>query len=387
MEKIKEIKRKASKSMAWLTYTVIIFEMLYMSSPLAVFFYSVYKAPLKLLNSTPKTSWLVQNVLPHFTQTKSILINTLLYISWPLMGLGMAVFIIGFIQIYWAKFQKSGAVTGGLYRYIRHPQYTGWAIFGLGMAIFWSRMIVILAYVSMLFVYFLLAKAEEQECLEKFGKDYGNYLRKTGRFLPKLLKTQNGSSPGFFPNHGWKRTGALALSYCFIIICVIILGLGMRTYSLSEISHMTQINSAILSLSPMNEGLMARILFIANAYIDSSDELKTLISPPGTKQLIYIIPLEWHVPELAMDREVTNHGHGTDPTSHGNPADFDPYLYKLLFSLPNVAPNTPASEILLKASMQKPILIIKVDLKKEQVIGIDRPPRQGKYSDIPVPIF
>jgi protein-S-isoprenylcysteine O-methyltransferase Ste14 len=374
--------------MAWLAYIVIIFEMLYMSTPFAVFFYSVYKTPLKFLNSNPMTSWLVQNIMPHFAQTESLLINTLLYVSWPLMGIGMAVFITGFIQVYWAKFRKRGAVTGGLYKFIRHPQYTGWAIFGLGMAIFWTRMIVLIAYVSMLFVYYLLARAEEKECLDKYGKDYEDYLKKTGRFLPKFRITHNESSTAITPNMGLKRKTTLALSYLFTLICVVLLGFGMRAYSLSEISHMTQKNTAVISLSPMEEGRMERIVSIANMYIDSSDELKKLINPLNTKLLIYILPLEWHVPELAMEREnPNNQGHGADPTSHGNPSDFNPNLYKLLYSEPDVDPNTPARNIISKASRQKPILIIKVDPEKQRVIGFDRPPKQAKYADIPVPIF
>jgi hypothetical protein len=116
--------------------------------------------------------------------------------------------------------------------------------------------------------------------------------------------------------------------------------------------------------------------------------LRKRITPSDTKLLIYILPLEWHVPELAMEKEnLNNQGHGADPTSHGNPSDFDPNLYKLLYSRPDVNPTTPTRDIISKASRQKPVLIIKVDLKKQKVIGLDTPPKQGKYADIPVPIL
>ena len=82
-----------------------------------------------------------------------------------------------------------------------------------------------------------------------------------------------------------------------------------------------------------------------------------------------------------------NQSHGFNPTNHGNTNDFDPNLYKVLFSFPKVAPNTAGSDIISNASAQIPILTVKVDLGKGRVIGIDRPPEQGKYSDLPVPIF
>jgi protein-S-isoprenylcysteine O-methyltransferase Ste14 len=130
MQNIKKINKKASRSVVWVVYIVIFFEMIYMSTPFAIFFYSVYRLPLQFLNESSATAWLVQNILPHFTQTNSVVINFLLYASWPLMGIGLAMFLISFIQLYWAKFRKKGAVVGGLYRFIRHPQYVAWSVFG-----------------------------------------------------------------------------------------------------------------------------------------------------------------------------------------------------------------------------------------------------------------
>ena len=101
---------KVTKSAAWFVYIVIFFEMIYMATPFAVFFYSVYGMPLKALNESGASAWLVHNILPHFTQTGSLLINTLLYISLPLMGIGLVMFIIAFVQIYWAKFRACSVI-------------------------------------------------------------------------------------------------------------------------------------------------------------------------------------------------------------------------------------------------------------------------------------
>jgi protein-S-isoprenylcysteine O-methyltransferase Ste14 len=178
--------KKTIEISAWMAYSIILFEMLYMSTPFAVFFYSVYKSPLKWLTESEKTAWLVHAIMPHFSESGSVLVNGLLLASWPLMIAGLIVFMVGFFQIYYAKFKGKGAVTGGIYTYIRHPQYAAWSIFGLGMCLFWSRMIVWIAYVMMIFIYMYLAHAEEQECLAKFGDSYREYLGKTGGFFPKI---------------------------------------------------------------------------------------------------------------------------------------------------------------------------------------------------------
>ena len=388
LEKTEGITKKASKSAAWIAYVIIIFEMIYMSTPFAVFFYSVYEMPLGVLNRSSSTSWLVQNVFPHFTQTDSLLISTLMYISWPLMGIGFLLFVIGFGQIYWAKLRKKGAILGGLYRIVRHPQYAALSIFGLGMALFWSRMIVILAYVSMLFVYYFLSKAEERECLRKYGESYRTYLEKTGRFLPRLRPRKLHNPKNILPQKGLKRIAALMVIYLVTIFCTIELGLWLRSYSLSKISVVFWKDSAAISTSFMSQAQMKEILSIAMNDQNARRSLSALVDSPGTKQLIYIVPSEWKISELAMEADRDGeHQHGFNPTTHMNPAQFNPNLYKVLISRAVVDDGAVGDEIISKARAQKPLLLVKVDLLGKRVIDIEKPPEQGKYASIPVPLF
>ena len=56
-------------------------------------------------------------------------------------------------------------------------------------------------FVTMLFVYYLLAKAEERECEAKFGASYLEYKAKTAMFLPlKSIK-----SPHILPKDRTKK--------------------------------------------------------------------------------------------------------------------------------------------------------------------------------------
>ncbi len=155
-------------SLAWVPYIIILFEMLYMATPFAAFFYFVYQFPLKFLNENPVTAWLIQTILPHFVETDSHIITLLTSAGWIMMTIGSVVFIIGFVQIYYTKFTKKGAVTAGIYNFTRHPQYAAWILFGFGMSLVWSRLIVWIMFVTMLFIYYFLARAEERECSEKY---------------------------------------------------------------------------------------------------------------------------------------------------------------------------------------------------------------------------
>jgi protein-S-isoprenylcysteine O-methyltransferase Ste14 len=63
---------------------------------------------------------------------------------------GLTMFFAGAIPVYWSKFRSGRAVTGGLYSFIRHPQYVGLAITGAGAAPVWPRFLVLVTLVLMI---------------------------------------------------------------------------------------------------------------------------------------------------------------------------------------------------------------------------------------------
>lgn len=77
-------------------------------------------------------------------------------------------------------------VTSGPYRWVRHPLYTiGSSLFiALGLiADNWFMMLIgILAFVVMA----SRTPKEEANLIEKFGVEYEEYMKRTGRFLPRL---------------------------------------------------------------------------------------------------------------------------------------------------------------------------------------------------------
>jgi len=85
-------------------------------------------------------------------------------------------------------FEKtSELVTTGIYKYIRHPLYS--SLFLLAWGIFLKKPDLILLHLTIFassFLY-LTARADEKECINYFGEEYREYMKKTKRFIPFLF--------------------------------------------------------------------------------------------------------------------------------------------------------------------------------------------------------
>ena len=143
---------------AFLFYLAIALEVIVMVTPFTAYFYSIYAPILNRLESNPLTAWLTAFFLPHISYTGDPILTALAYLGPILFGLGMAIFFICAFQVYSAKLLKKGVVSRGLYARIRHPQYLGLGIAGLGLLLYWPRFIIMILYLTMLFVYYLLAR-------------------------------------------------------------------------------------------------------------------------------------------------------------------------------------------------------------------------------------
>ena len=109
-----------------------------------------------------------------------MLLGQLLILSGGLLA------ILGWRGIHRAVASNSMA-RSGLYRFIRHPQYTGFYLFLIGSVINWPTILTLLTLPALCWIYRKLAIAEEQEALKIFGDDYQRYMLRTGRFLPRLF--------------------------------------------------------------------------------------------------------------------------------------------------------------------------------------------------------
>jgi Putative protein-S-isoprenylcysteine methyltransferase len=78
-------------------------------------------------------------------------------------------------------------VTRGIYRFIRHPLYA--SLLYLTWGIFFKSPSLLkgcLAAIANAFLY-SIARADQTECLVKFGQAYSGYMKTTKRFIPFIL--------------------------------------------------------------------------------------------------------------------------------------------------------------------------------------------------------
>lgn len=78
-------------------------------------------------------------------------------------------------------------VTHGIYRYVRHPQYSGFSLMIVGFLIQWPTIITMIMAPILLIMYTKLAKKEEKKMVEFFGEKYVEYRKLVPAFIPKRL--------------------------------------------------------------------------------------------------------------------------------------------------------------------------------------------------------
>jgi len=78
-------------------------------------------------------------------------------------------------------------VTRGLYARVRHPQYTGIFVITLAFMIQWPTVPTLILWPFVIGMYYRLARREEEDMLKRFPEKYGEYMRQTPMFFPRLF--------------------------------------------------------------------------------------------------------------------------------------------------------------------------------------------------------
>lgn len=128
------------------------------------------------------------------------------WISWASLSfrmevrwIGVVLALLGFALLQWAQntlgknwsdtprmIREQALVTAGPYRYMRHPIYTAFLlIFGSTLLIS-ANWLIGLAWIGMTSLEVASRiDFEEHLMLEYFGEQYREYMKKTGRYLPR----------------------------------------------------------------------------------------------------------------------------------------------------------------------------------------------------------
>ncbi len=85
--------------------------------------------------------------------------------------------------------KEATLVSHGPYHWVRHSLYSVAALFFPAFALLLANWFILLMGISALVVLAIRTPIEEAKLIEKFGDEYREYMKRTGRFVPRLLRS------------------------------------------------------------------------------------------------------------------------------------------------------------------------------------------------------
>ncbi len=394
--------RKTLLRSALVLYFVIALEVLIMISPFAGFFYSVFNPILLKLASNASTRWLSAFFLPHMVLPQDLFLQFIRVMGSILFVAGMAIFLVCAAQIYTAKFRRKGAVLGGLYSAIRHPQYLALGIAGLGLSILWPRLLTIVLWICMVLVYYFLAKDEERRMLNAHEETYRTYMGKTGMFLPRGLEKSLTPSSTF---------GKVVFAAGFAA-AVIGLAFLLRGYTISQLTTWTKSQnvtavailpedavmmdhrmSDILALKEVKERIQDNkqylVYFIPQYYI-----MQGMIADTGGDWKLFnqhhsmAMITDWIFNPFGHLREGHHAMHDSMHMQHQNSAGMESgMIRRLIFiSIEDVPVRNPSDLFSINA-LRVPQFMVDVDVHNLRLLEVKELPHGSGWGSVPTPVF
>ncbi|HVO37193.1 MAG TPA: isoprenylcysteine carboxylmethyltransferase family protein [Candidatus Acidoferrum sp.] len=100
----------------------------------------------------------------------------------------------GRYSVSWAMHKNHKLITSGPYHYVRHPSYLGYYLIFIGLFLLWPTPFTLIPLAAVP-GYYLVTEQEEKLLTERFGTEYTEYQKRTGRFIPKLRQQQKPDKP------------------------------------------------------------------------------------------------------------------------------------------------------------------------------------------------
>lgn len=388
-------------------YFLIGIEIIIMISPFALYFYSVYGPVLKFFSTSPYLSWTTEFFLPHMIFLNDPLILGISYLQ-ILLVIGLILFFTAAAPLYYGRFRKKGVVQISFYSKVRHPQYLFLAISGFGLLLYWPRFIILIMYVTMLYVYYLLARNEEWRMQHEVPDIYAKYMKDTPMFLPG---EPGGKIYGLL--FGWIKPKWLGIltSYLLAIVISLSLAMAIRAYTVSQLPTVENGTMILLSVFPRPDQEITELY----ESLESSPEISTSIHELKPN-LAYIFPGDYFLTALVTDEdrrfsddiierfpEVLEWHQNKFRGGLGKffrifynffstlgsvETDYD--VERIVFVKVNNHSGTPPEEAqgIFELGMQRrPVLVVDLDSIDHQVLSIIKTSAQHKWGSMPMPTF
>jgi protein-S-isoprenylcysteine O-methyltransferase Ste14 len=343
-----------------LAYCLITIEIIIMISPFALYFYSVYAPVLNFLASSRLTSWSTEFFLPHMVFLDDPVILAISYLQ-VLLVIGLLFFLIAAVPLYWGRFTGKGVVTFSFYAKIRHPQYLFLAVSGFGLLLYWPRFIVLIFFITMLYVYYILARNEEWRMKHEVPGMYEKYMASIPMFLP--------GEPGgklFALLFGWikpKWCGIL-VSYVIVLSLSILAAIGIRSYTIKQLP-LVPIEGQV-DLLPVFERSPGKIRELYG-HVLQSDDVREFLAEHREVNLAYIMPGDFFLTALVSDYDVER------------------FIFVAVTDK-NCEP-VPTERLFDLGLERMPALLVDYDRFEEEVVSVIRASGEHKWGKVPMPTF
>jgi protein-S-isoprenylcysteine O-methyltransferase Ste14 len=136
-----------------------------------------------------------------FTGLISSFYGSVFYVQFPLMiyvqvsGLilvciGYFLFIWsvvtrGVFAVSWSMPENQKLVTWGPYKHVRHPSYLAYFLMFIGLFFLWTNPLTLFPFFAIP-GYYRVTSQEEKLLAQRFGKEYLEYQKRTGQFIPRF---------------------------------------------------------------------------------------------------------------------------------------------------------------------------------------------------------
>ena len=391
---------------ATVAYLLIGIEIIIMISPFALYFYSVYGPILKFFSSSPHLSWAAEFFLPHMVFLDDPLILGLSYLQ-VLMVIGLILFFSAAIPLYYGRFRKKGVVRFSFYSKVRHPQYLFLAISGFGLLLYWPRFMILILYVTMLFVYYLLARNEEWRMQQEAPDIYESYMKNTPMFLP--------GEPGgkiyrlLFGRIKPKWLGLLTV-YLLAVAVSTIIAMGIRSYTVSQLPLVKAESTTLLSVFPRPDREVSKLYRKLSASPEVAADLREL-----EPNLAYIFPGDYFLTAIVTDEDrrfsddiIERFPEVLEWHQHkfrGGIGKFFRIFYNYFRTLGSIETNYDVERVVLVrvtdssgklsspeelfdlGKQRRPVMVVDLDYYDHEVLSVIRTSRRHKWGSMPMPTF
>jgi len=387
-----------------LAYFLIALEVLFMITPFALFFYGVYGPILEFLSAHRLSAWTTEFFMPHMIFVSD---PFLVGLSWlqVLFVVGLLLFCAAAVPLYYGRLTGKGVVSCGFYSRIRHPQYLFLAISGFGLLLYWPRFIVLIFYVTMLFVYYLLARNEEWRMRREHPESYEKYMAGTWMFLP--------GEPGgrlydrLFGRIRPKGLGLLA-AYLAALALSVTAAFGVRAYAIDHLPAARVDETLLVSVYPRD---MEHVRMLYGKAMEVP-EVRRAVAEKGL-HLTYLMPGDFFLTGLVLregprftPQQLRRWPHLRDWPKKRHRGDLKKFFrlgYKYFRTIGTTrrvydyerlvfvsahslsGDPVPAKRALEVGVGRTPALVVDLDFETYEVVGVFEPSGENAWGRLPMP--